>query len=63
MACYQISPDFELLLSSYWVPLVALEGHVGLFDGHAVHPLHDLQTQECSTRSGLELFFFERAKS
>lgn len=39
----KISPDLELLLSSYWVPLVALEGRVGLFDGHAVHRLHDLQ--------------------
>lgn len=57
MARCQISPDLELLLSSYWVPLVALEGHVGLFDGHAVHPLHDLQTQEYSTRSDLEHFF------
>lgn len=39
----RISPDLELLLSSGWVPLVALEGHVGLFDGHAVHRLHDLE--------------------
>lgn len=39
---HKLTPDLELLLSSYWVPLVALEGDVGLFNGHSVHRFHDL---------------------
>lgn len=38
--------DLEVLLSSQWVPLAALQGVVNLFDGHSVHGLHHLRRAE-----------------
>lgn len=46
----ETSPDLELLLSSYWVPLVTLEGDVSLFNGDSMHRLHDLERIHLESR-------------
>lgn len=46
----QPTPDLKLLLRPYWVPVVALEGHVHLFDGHAVHRFHHLEGENVNSK-------------